>query len=150
MNRLVKFAFALLMLLSFQYGDAQDIAHSPRKKHLLKGKWQLVSTFTEGNTHSVAKEEYDGTITFLSFHRYIEEVNYESNHWIIKGKWKVFRHKATLLLTQRRYTLNELEKNPADITFELTRLDKEHWTGATTAKGAPVTVTYQLIPRKKK
>lgn len=128
--------------------DAQDASHLRGKKHLLKGEWQLVSTFSMGNEHIIAKDEYDGKIRFLPFHRYEEEVSYESMHWIIRGKWKVYRHKANLLLTKRHYTLGELEKNPADINFELIQLDKQHWTAAGTAKGAPVKVSYQKIPRK--
>jgi hypothetical protein len=138
----------VLIFCCFQNMNAQDVSHMRGKKRLLKGEWQLVSTFTEGKDHTIPKEEYDGVIRFRSMHRYEEEVNYESMHWIIKGKWKVYRHKATLLLSKRHYTLGEMEKNPVDIIFELVQLDKQHWTGASTANGAPVKVSYQKIPRK--
>lgn len=140
--------FAILMCFGFHTIQAQDTTHVHNKKCKLKGEWQLISTFSLGQEHTIAKDEYDGKIRFRPLHRYEEEVNYESMHWIIKGKWKVDRHKATLLLTKRHYTLGELEKNPADIQFDLIQVDKQHWTGAGTANGAPVRVSYQKISRK--
>ncbi len=147
-DRVFKFLSLLLFWLFINQANAQDIANMRGKRCLLKGKWQLVSTFSLGADHTVAKDEYDGTIQFLCCHKYVEEVNYESNHWIITGKWKIYRHKTTLLLTHRQYTLGELEKNPADITFELIKLDKANWTASSIAKGAMVKVTYQKIPKK--
>ena len=138
----------VLILFCLHHLNAQDVSHMRGKKRLLKGEWQLMSTFTEGKDHTIPREEYDGVIRFRSMHKYEEEVNYESMHWIIKGKWKVYRNKSTLLLSKRHYTLGEMEKDPADIAFELVQLDKQQWTGAGTAKGAPVKVSYQKIPCK--
>jgi hypothetical protein len=147
---MTRFFVSAILVLCFYYGEAQGLAHLNGKKYLLKGKWQLTSASSLGKDHAIAKDEYDGTMTFRSFHRYTEEVHYESNHWIIKGKWKTFRHSATLLLTRRLYTIGQLEKNPPDITFNLEELDKSHWLASSIARGEAVKVTYRKISRKAK
>lgn len=125
----------------------QQAVHIKVKPCLFKGKWQLVQTFSLGALHQVKKDEYDGVICFRSFHRYYEEVNYESNHWIIEGKWRVNRKKATLELTERNYILGKLEDHPKDIIFDIIQSDKKSWTGGNTDRGHAVKVFYSRIPK---
>jgi hypothetical protein len=136
--------------------SAQGVSPKPKevglikhKKCLLKGRWQLIQTYSLGSLHKVSKDEYDGVITFGTFHRYKEEVRYESNHWVITGKWKVYKKKATLLLTQRQYVMGQLDQNqPEDITFELINLDPKNWSAGSVANGKPVQVSYRKITGK--
>ena len=117
------------------------------KPCLLKGKWQLVQTFSVGSLHQVKKEDYDGVICFRSFQRYYEEVNYESNHWIIAGKWHLNRKTRTLELTQRNYTVGKLEEHPRDVSLTIFQQDKGNWAGGDSDKGQPVKVFYTRIPK---
>ena len=117
---------------------------------MFKGNWQLVQTFSLGTLHQVKKDEYDGVIRFRSCHHYYEEVNYESNHWIIEGKWHINRKKGTVSLTQRNYTLGNLEEHPReDIVFDVIQSDRNSWAGATTEKGQTVKVFYSRIYKGK-
>jgi hypothetical protein len=127
--------------------NKQQPAPVKMKPCLFKGKWQLVQTFAVGALHPVKKDEYDGVICFRSFHRYYEEVNYESNHWIIAGKWHVNREKGTLELTERNYTLGKLEEHPEDIIFDILQSDKKNWSGASTDRGQAVKVFYSRIAK---
>jgi hypothetical protein len=126
----------------------QDVVPVKIKPCLFKGKWQLVQTFSLGALHEVKKAEYDGVICFRSCHRYYEEVNYESNHWIIEGKWHVNRKKGTLELTERNYTLGKLEDHPKDIIFDILQADRKSWTGGNTDRGQKVKVFYSLISKR--
>ena len=115
------------------------------KRCFFKGSWQLVQTFSIGALHQVNKSDYDGVMCFRSFHRYYEEVNYESNHWIIEGKWHINKKKKTLELTERNYTVGKLEEHPNDITLNIFQSDKKHWAGGTRDKGQDVKVYYSRI-----
>ncbi len=115
------------------------------KPCFFKGSWQLVQTFSVGGLHQVNKSDYDGIMCFRSLHRYYEEVNYESNHWIIEGKWRINRKKKTLELTSRNYTVGQLEEHPKDITLSIFQSDKKNWAGGTTDKGQDVKVYYTHI-----
>ena len=146
MHYSVKLILLLLLILTGKDLPAQqNIAQIRHKKCLLKGKWQLVQTFTEGALHAVSKSDYDAVIIFKSFHHFKEEVNYESYHWAIEGKWHVYKNKATLALTERNYTLGNMGEKPVDIIFELFTLDKKNWAGSSSAKGQPVKMYYQKI-----
>ena len=139
-----------LSLFTGCYVSAQNsVAELKHKKCLLKGKWQLVQTFTDSALHKVVKEEYDAVVRFKPFHRYTEEVSYEGYHWLIEGKWRVYRHKATLCLTQRKYVFSniDLKHVPEDILFELSALTKNNWTGNTTAENKPVSMFYSRIKK---
>ncbi|MDB5283057.1 MAG: hypothetical protein JWO06_2132 [Bacteroidota bacterium] len=138
---------ALLVLAVYHVSAQTDIAAAKHKKCILRGKWQLVQTFTEGSLHTIPKADYDAVISFKPFHRYKEEVNYESYHWVIEGKWHVFKDKATLALTQRVYSLGKMEESPTNIIFELFILDKNNWAGSSTAKGKPVKMYYSKFHR---
>ena len=126
----------------------QDSAHVKVKPCLFKGRWQLVQTYSLGGLHPIKKDEYDGIICFRPFHRYFEEVNYESNHWIIEGKWHVNRKKKTLTLTERNYTVGKLEDHPRDIIFDIIQNDKKNWAGSSTDKGQLVKVYYSKIAKR--
>jgi len=115
------------------------------RKCLLKGNWQLTQTFSSGALHQVKKEEYDGVMRFRCFHRFTEEVNYESNHWIIEGKWRINRKQRTLSLTERNYTQGKMEEHPDDIIFSITQLKKKNWAGSSAVKGQAVKVFYTRI-----
>ncbi len=144
----------LLLLFSVFMGGKvsaqKPVAELKHKKCLLKGKWQLVQTFTDSALHKVVKEEYDAIVCFKPFHRYTEEVRYEGYHWMIEGRWQVYRHKATLSLTERKYGFSNLELKyvPADILFELSELTKNNWTGNTTAENKPVKLFYSRIKKR--
>ncbi len=125
-----------------------DIAHLPHKAKLLKGKWQLKRTFTEGRAHTIPKDEYDGVYVFKCFHRYMEEVQYEGYHWIIKGKWKMPKNSPTLILTKRKYVIGALEKAPEELPFTILQLDKEQLRLKGTAKGADVEVEYNRLSKQ--
>jgi hypothetical protein len=139
------FLFVFLMAWAFA-ASGQSTEHIKMKPCLFKGKWQLVQTFSLGALHEVRKNEYDGVICFRSFHRYYEEVNYESNHWIIEGKWHINRKKRTLELTERNYTLGKLEEHPRDIIFDILQANRKSWTGGNTDRGQAVKVFYSRIP----
>lgn len=111
-------------------------------KSLLKGRWQLVQTFTMGATHKVVKEDYDGVITFKAFHQYTEEIHYESNHWIIEGKWHLNYNSAALELTKRKYLTGGTAKLD-DIILKMEFLDKQKWSASSADKGGEVKVFYE-------
>jgi len=125
---------------------SQNNTHQKINPSLFKGKWQLVQTFSMGALHQVKKEDYDGIICFRSKHRYYEEVNYESNHWIIEGTWHVNQTNGTLELTQRHYTLGKLEDHPDDLVLDIIQTDRNNWSGSKTEKGHPLKVFYRRIP----
>ena len=125
-----------------------SVAAIKHKKCLLKGKWQLVQTFTDSAVHPVPKEEYDAVVCFKPFHKYTEEVTYEGYHWLIAGKWQVFKHKATLAITKRQYVFGKLGDVPQDILFELSALNKNNWAGNTTAENKPVSLFYSRIKKR--
>jgi hypothetical protein len=72
-------------------------------------------------------------------------VNYESNHWIIEGKWYVNRKKGTLELTQRHYTAGKLEDHPKDISLDIIQTDRNNWVGSNIDKGQLVKVFYTRV-----
>ena len=138
----------VVSLLCFCALIAQDVQLPLQvkiKPCCFKGKWQLVQTYALGSLHAVKKEDYDGVICLRCFHRYYEEVHYESNHWIIAGKWHVNRSKGTLELTQRNYTLGKLEEHPGDVTYDIVALNRKSWTGGIIDKGQAVKVYYSRI-----
>lgn len=146
-NRVLAFV-ALTILITCNLHGQDSIASIKHKKCILKGKWQLVRTFSNGSLHDIAKNEYDGTIRFLPLHHYIEEVNYESYHWIIKGKWHVYKQTADLNFTERTYTLGKLEDAPTDIKLQLIQLSKTNWAAKGLAKGQPVELYYKRFSKK--
>ena len=130
---------------------AQQNQQQPKiKRCFFKGSWQLVQTFSVGGLHQVNKNDYDGVICFRSLQRYYEEVNYESNHWIIEGKWHIDRKKKMLELTSRNYTVGKLEEHPKDITLNIFQSGKKNWAGGTSDKGQDVKVYYSRIARHHK
>mgnify|MGYP001548569638 CR=1 FL=1 len=146
-----KNTLALIFLLLFSMYDLsaqKSIAKLKHKKCLLRGKWQLVQTYSDSALHKVEKADYDAVIHFKVFHRYAEEVHYEGNHWIIEGKWHVYRHRASLLLTNRKYKSGSLGDSPKDIHYEILGLTKRNLIGNSTADNKPVKMFYERIKRK--
>lgn len=145
---MLRYFFAIMVLmLSLHDVMAQDIAGMCHKRKLLKGQWQLVKTINNVAPHTIAKEEYDAVVTFKCLHRYQEEVKYEGYHWIIKGKWKVYRHKADLELTKLEYVSGAPPgAQTQDIHFTLYQLDKTQWGGNTETKAEKVKMEYQRLP----
>ena len=141
--------FALLSLCLFTSAQKSD-APSKIKPRLLKGTWQLVKTFALGSTHEVKKDEYDGVMCFRTLHRYYEEVNYESNHWVIVGKWHISRKNRTLELTQRKYVLGKLEEHPKDILLYIMETGAGNWSGSSNEKGQTVKVFYAKVDTRSK
>ncbi len=117
------------------------------RKCVLKGQWRLVETYSLGGTHSVDRKSYDDVIRFRTFHRYTEKVAYESNHWIIAGKWYVNCKNSFLDLKQRKYLVGQMESNPADIHFKLFKLDKSSWAASATTGNEDVKLYYQKESR---
>lgn len=145
------FIAAILFAVSLQGAVAQDIATMKHKKKLLKGQWQLVKTVNNGSPHDIGKEEYDAVVTFKCCHKYQEEVTYEGYHWLIKGKWKVYRKKADLVLTKLHYIYGAAPgAQTQDIHFSLYQLGKTRWGGDTQTKTEKIRMEYQRIPKKKK
>ena len=137
---------AAVLILCLNNAMAQDPAQIHHKRKLLKGQWQLVKTYNNGVPHSIAKDEYDAVITFKSCHKYTEEVKYEGYHWIIRGRWKVYRHKDALELTKPEYISGTPPGAvPQDIHFTLYQLDKGHWGGNTVTKAEKVKMEYERI-----
>ncbi len=139
---------SLSIYLSVVVSAQNSIAEIKHKKCLLKGKWQLVRTLSDSVLDSIDKEEYDHEVRLKPFHKYTEEVHYEGYHWKIEGRWQVYKHKATLALTERKYVLGNLGDVPQDIFFELSELTKQNWTGNSTAKDKPVKMFYRRITRR--
>ncbi|MCW3128374.1 MAG: hypothetical protein JWO03_4032 [Bacteroidetes bacterium] len=148
---MLRYFFAVMvMIFCIRDAEAQDVAGIRHKKKLLKGRWQLVKTVNNGTPHAIAKDEYDAVITFKCFHNYQEEVTYEGYHWIIKGKWKVYRKKADLELMQTEY----ISGAPPDariqtIRFSLYQLDKIRWGGDTETKTEKIKMEYERLPKRK-
>lgn len=137
----------LLLILFGGIGvSAQNsVAEIKHKKCLLKGAWQLVQTLSDSALHPIDKAEYDNVVRLKRFHKYTEEVHYEGYHWKIEGRWQVYKHKATLALTERKYVFGKLGDVPQDILFELSELSKQNWTGNATAENKPVKMFYKRI-----
>ena len=139
-------ASLLLLLICSTVANAQQAQPMFKiKRCLFKGSWQLVQSYAMGSLHDIKKDEYDEVIRFRPRHRFLQEVNYESNHWIIEGRWKVNRKSRTLSLSDRNYTLNKLEEHPHDLIFNILQLDKQNWGGSSTEKDQTVQVFYQRI-----
>ena len=145
----VFFSVATLSWCLCMCAPAND-AYPKLKPRLLKGTWQLVQTYALGAQHQVKKDEYDGVMCFRTLHRYYEEVNYESNHWVIIGKWHVNRKKRTLELTQRNYVLGKLEEHPKDIILDIMDADGKRWSGSSNEKGQAVQVFYAKVDARGK
>lgn len=143
----ISFAFILIMAAG-DLSAQTPVAEIKHKQCLLKGRWQLVQTFTDSVFHKVEKTEYNAVVHFKPLHHFTEEVHYEGYHWAIEGKWHVEKHKATLSLTERKYALDKLGDSPKDILFELSELTKSNWTGNSTAEGKPVKMFYKRVKRK--
>jgi len=141
----IRFAFVLLVILNiFSNASGQgSIASIKHKKCKLKGQWDIVKTEVAGSPHEISKNDFDCIIRLRTFHRYVEEVHYESTHWIIKGRWHVRPRKAVLTITKRKYITGSQGDNPEDIEYQLFQLDKDNWVGSGTAKGLAVKVYYQ-------
>jgi hypothetical protein len=141
----------ILFVISLHGAMAQDIAAMKHKRKLLKGQWQLVKTVNNGTPHDIGKEEYDAVITFKCFHKYQEEVIYEGYHWLIKGRWKVYRKRADLELTKLQYVYGAAPgAQTQDIHFSLYQLDKTRWGGDTQTTAEKIKMEYQRIPKKEK
>ncbi len=144
-SRRIIASLLLLLICSTVTGAQQTQPVFKIKKRLLKGTWQLVQSYAMGSLHDIKKDEYDEVIRFRPRHRFYQEVNYESNHWIIEGRWKVNRKSRTLSLSDRNYTLNKLEEHPHDLIFNILQLDKQNWSGGSTEKDQLVKVFYKRI-----
>jgi hypothetical protein len=134
-----------MLLPSFCVNAQVTIANTKHKSKLLKGKWQLVRTYTDKAFHDIEKSEYDAVIRIKSFHRYEEEVWYEGYHWIIQGKWSSKQKTDSLCFTKRKYIYGKLEERPQDIRYSLTELTKEFWTGESVAENEKVSLRYKRI-----
>jgi hypothetical protein len=131
--------------------SAQDSSNVISLKHsakLFTGKWQLIKTFDRGEYRLVAKADYDDVIEFKPHHHFTEEVFYESNHWIIEGRWNVDTKTGKLLLTQRHYTSGKLEDHPQDIVLDVILLNTENWAGRSSIKNQQVKVYYSRILKR--
>ena len=151
MTSTAKIISFLILLCSFIGGfvSAQNsIAEVKHKTCLLKGKWQLVQTLSDSVLDSIDKEEYNHVVCLKAFHKYTEEVHYEGYHWKLEGKWQAYKHKTTLVLTERRYVFGNPGDVPQDILFELSELTKRNWTGNSIAKDKPVKMFYRRIARR--
>ena len=119
------------------------------KKCLFKGTWQLFQTYSLGSLHAIKKDEYDELMQIRSMHRFRQEVNYESNQWVIEGRWKISRKNKTISFTQRNYTSGKLEDHPRDLTFSIIQLNKQNWGGSNTEKDQTVKIFYQKVKTSK-
>jgi hypothetical protein len=135
--------------ISFQSAFAQDsvdVISVKCKAQLFRGSWQLTKTFSRGTYHTVAKADFNDVIQFKAHHNFTEEVYYESNHWIIAGKWFLDKKHRVLSLTHRNYVAGKLENHPADLVFNIVLLDKQNWGGSSTDKGQIGKVYYTRVP----
>jgi hypothetical protein len=150
----MKFFFRSLILFaifhaSFQSCFAQDSAgmiSTKCKAKLFMGSWQLTKTFSRNTYHTVSKVDFNDVIQFKAHHNFTQEVYYESNHWIITGKWLLDKKKRVLSLTQRNYIVGELENHPPDLVFSIVCLNKQNWGGSSIDKGQMAKVYYTRIP----
>jgi hypothetical protein len=111
----------------------------------LAGKWRLIGTTVQGQFHEVRKNEFDAVITLRPHHKYQEEVFYESNHWIITGKWTTDFNNDTLTITSRAYIVGSNGKTPEDIILHLLWLNTTEWAGEGTQQGQPVKLYYKKL-----
>jgi len=139
-------ASVCLFVLSCAAQDTLAIHKDKCPTRYLIGRWQLIKSFSKGAYHQVAKKDFDDIMELKGMHRYREEVYYESNHWVLEGKWTFDPKTRILSLFERKYTLGKLEEHPRDIFLTLIVLNKKDWAGSSSEKGQRQEVFYNRIP----